>query len=316
MIHCLTFDGGGVRGVISSRITARLLKEQQNLITKTRAFAGTSIGAYIAAGLACNIPPDEIEDIIARIGRQTFDLSLFDKILNLWGWDSPAYSNKHIKKELKSLFGNKTIGSLRKKILIASFQLSKKTRNYPPAWTPVFFHNIGRTKGGNAGHSKDLKIVDALLRSSAAPTYFPIYQNCIDGGIIANNPAMALVSQILHSKTAKLDEIILLSVGSGYETRYIKSQHGRWGLAQWLKPSSRHGNGTLIDLLMDGPGDANHFYVKTMLRVHYHRMQVNMKSPIGLSDADKIDDMRKIADAQDIRSAKAWLQGFWYEGLR
>ena len=315
MIHCMCFDGGGVRGVMSARLVARLLEQQENLVSKTQVFGGTSIGAYLAAGLAMGVPIDEIEDMMQRVTTKTFDRSLFDKISNLWGWDAPAYSTRFIKSELKKIFGEKTIGDLKKKIIIASFQLSKRTASYPAAWTPVFFHNIGRAAGGTAGHSKELKIYDALLRSSAAPTYFPIYQNHIDGGIIANNPSMAMISQIIHSKAAKIDEIVCLSVGTGYETRHLDVQNGKWGLIQWLRPNRRFGNGNLIHLLMDGPGDANHFYAKTILAAHYHRLQIQMVEAIGMSESKRMDELLEIADKESLDSALAWLQGFWYHKL-
>lgn len=311
MMRCISFDGGGVRGVMSARLLSRIIKDHGELFNHTNVFAGTSIGAYTAAGLAAGMSIDEIEDLIVRISSQTFKKNFWSKLGKAWGFQSAKYSQKYIAEELSKIFGNQTLGDLKKGVLIASFRLSKVTANFPPAWTPVFFHNMGRVSGGTSGHSKDLKIVDALLRSSAAPTYFPIYQNHIDGGIIANNPSMALLAQLVQSNVADIKDIILLSVGTGYETRHINSQNGNWGYLPWLRPGKKYGKGNLIDLVMDGPGDSNHFYTKTILKSKYHRLQIYMKDSISLCDAEKIPHLQQIADSQDLRQTDAWLKTNW-----
>jgi patatin-like phospholipase/acyl hydrolase len=40
-------------------------------------------------------------------------------------------------------------------------------------------------------------VVDAALRSAAAPTYFPVYQGYCDGAVTANNPSLVAVSMAL-----------------------------------------------------------------------------------------------------------------------
>ena len=65
------------------------------------------------------------------------------------------------------------------------------------------------------------------MSTSAAPTYFPSYGVFVDGGVIANNPSMAAIAQALDGRNqaseraTTLDEIKLLSVGTGASLQYI-----------------------------------------------------------------------------------------------
>lgn len=89
-------------------------------------------------------------------------------------------------------------------VLVPAFQLDNMDPKAPSAdtvtstnrrWIPRFFHNL------NNSESLDEKVVDIALRSSAAPTYFPIYQGFVDGGVFANNPALCAITTALSAGT-------------------------------------------------------------------------------------------------------------------
>ena len=109
-------------------------------------------------------------------------------------------------------------------------------------WKPKLFHNY-------PGPNNDRKslAVDVALYTSAAPTYFPSVDGYIDGGVYANNPAMCALAQTRdgrYSPTPPIDEVLLLSLGTGTSLQYIKGKSHDWGYAQWVKP--------LISLMLDG----------------------------------------------------------------
>lgn len=102
---------------------------------------------------------------------------------------------------------------MQKKILITSFDLDgnplvqgkAKSLN---SWRGKFFHNFN-DEGG------DDKLVECLLASTAAPTFFSIHNGFTDGGVIANNPAMCALAQAINVKYGNYDphDIVMLSVG-------------------------------------------------------------------------------------------------------
>ena len=68
--------------------------------------------------------------------------------------------------------------------------------NVPPnEWCPRVYHSLE----ANRGHAAT-KIADILTQTTAAPTYFPVYQGCVDGGVVANCPAMLAVTTAFEFK--------------------------------------------------------------------------------------------------------------------
>lgn len=61
------------------------------------------------------------------------------------------------------------------------------------------------------------------MASTAAPTYFPVYNGFTDGGVIANNPSMCALAQAINVKYGNADvhDIVLLSVGQKIYNLYF-----------------------------------------------------------------------------------------------
>ena len=66
-------------------------------------------------------------------------------------------------------------------------------------WRPAVFSNLPAVRG--ARPDIELRVADALMRSSAAPTIFPVYQGYTDGGVSAG-VARVLVSRSHRSLQA------------------------------------------------------------------------------------------------------------------
>jgi len=170
-------------------------------------------------------------------------------------------------------------------------------------WTPRFFHNLR--------HSTvlDEKLSDIALRTSAAPTFFPVYQGYVDGGTFATNPAMCAVSTAIAAGI-HLEDIVVLSISTGRDGLYISSdkvQHGDWGVAQWALK--------LPDLMLDSTIEMTEYQCTQLLGYRYQRIDPALGSNIPIDDPSKIPLLEHIANQVDLSHTKDWLLKFWRQGL-
>jgi len=144
-------------------------------------------------------------------------------VVELGGLSGSKYDNGNLKQILQETFGGLRLQDLKSRVLIASFSLDNQAPDPSNrTWNPKFFHNFP-----GADSDGDTLVVDVAMSTSAAPTYFPSYGVYVDGGVIANNPGMAAVAQALDGRNppaerAALNEIKLLSVGTGVSLQYIE----------------------------------------------------------------------------------------------
>lgn len=302
----ISLDGGGLRGLISTRLLERLQEKYPNWIDQADLIVGTSTGGIIALGLADGKPPAALTNLFKNSGKEIFDDSVFDNIFDFGQLIGAQYSNKVLKKKLTEQFGDKKLSSLKKKVAIPSFDLDNGAKKKSERqWKPKIFHNFdGEDSDG------EQEIRNVALFTSAAPTYFPSVEGFIDGGVYANNPSMVGIAQAISqsntpSDRCKLDEIVMLSVGTGFNPNYIKGKSLDWGYAQWIKP--------LINVLMDGVAGIADYQSKQLLNERYHRLQIVLPSrnPIMLDDVKQLDKMDKIATEFDLDDTLNWLEEQW-----
>jgi patatin-like phospholipase/acyl hydrolase len=168
--------------------------------------------------------------------------------------------------------------------------LKDESRN-PPRWKPKFFHNYPDSKGDS-----EQTLVDVVLRSAAAPVYFPIYQGYVDGGVSAINPSMCALAQAFHEG---IYDIRLLSLGTGNNPRWLEAQDADWGIAQWGLD--------LVNMFMDGGGEVADYQCRQILHEQYFRLQPILPVPIGMDKWQAIDQLIEIADEIDLEPLLEWL---------
>jgi patatin-like phospholipase/acyl hydrolase len=298
--HILSLDGGGVRGVLTSRLLARLEAARPGFLAGIDLFAGTSTGGILALGLAAGRAPEDCSQLYESAGPRVFEDSWLDNLKDLGMLIGAQYSNVNLKQVLTEQMGEMTLADLRRRVLIASFDLDNEGGPPPRMWKAKFFHNFPGPSSD--GHEK---VVDVAIRSSAAPGFFPIYQGYIDGGISANNPAMCAVAKAINpvSGGQRLDDIVLLSVGTGLLPTYIPEKDADWGLAQWA--------GYFLGLVMDGNNGLPDYQCQQLLGERYYRLNPVLPRPIRLDNLAEAPVLRAMADEADLSGVVAWLDRYF-----
>jgi patatin-like phospholipase/acyl hydrolase len=299
--HILSMDGGGIRGIMTAILLQRLEAGNPGFLSNIDLFAGTSTGGLLALGLAAGLSPEQMRKLYQDSGEKVFADSLLDDFRDLGKLIGADYSLGPLKSALTEQFGSRKLDSLNKKVLVSSFDLDNEAPEpIRRSWKAKFFHNYpGKESDG------DQTIVDVALRTANAPTYFPIYQGYIDGGVVANNPAMCAVAQALNAGTGgqELKDILVLSIGTGFNPRYVASQDGDWGLAQWAPH--------LIYLVMEGSSNLADYQCRQLLGARYQRINIQLPAAIGMDRVDQIPLLEQLAQQADISRAQAWVNTYF-----
>lgn len=297
----LSLDGGGIRGVLTASILERLEADCPGFLAGIDLFAGTSTGGILALGLAAGLSPKQIRLLYERSGEKVFASNPWWVRLGVEKIDQFAkadYDNAALMEALNRQFKSKKLGDLKKKVIVVSFDLDNEGgATGLRQWKPKIFNNF---EGDNDCKEK---VIDVAMRTSAAPTYFPIYQGYTDGGVIANNPSMCALAQAISSGKSgagkAVEEIRLLSVGTGVNLNFVElkeKDRGNWGLVQWA-PS-------LINLILEGSVDLVNYQCKQILgEERYRRVNPVVHKPINLDDVKQIPYMKELVQNMD---EEAW----------
>jgi uncharacterized protein len=226
----LALDGGGIRGMITVEILAKMEALLQKELKRDNQFvlsdyfdfvAGTSTGAIIAACVSIGMRVDQIREFYINSGKEMFDKA---KLLKRFYYQ---YKDEKLADKLKSTLGDDTqLGSDKLKTLLMLVMRNATTDS------PWPISNVPGAKYNDLARSDcNLKIpLWKLIRASAAaPTYFPpevvpvedkefLF---VDGGITTyNNPSfqtflMATMDAYKLRWQAGEKNILLISIGTG-----------------------------------------------------------------------------------------------------
>jgi patatin-like phospholipase/acyl hydrolase len=295
----LALDGGGIRGIFTAVLLNRIAAEVPGFTDRADLLAGTSTGGIIALGLANGMSPADLVELYLENGETIFSRDLLHEIGDLGNLIGAKYDNTNLIETINKTFG---IGKLKdllpRHVLIPSFDLDNEA--VPPklrTWKPKFYHNY-------AGPQSDGEenIADVALRTSSAPTYFPVYQGYVDGGVVANNPSMAALAQAIDNVTGaqQLADLRLLSIGTGLTPVFVAGDEHNWGLAQWAH--------ILANMMLEGMVGVADYECARLLGNNYFRLTPILPAPIALDDADKIQDLIDDANKVDIQATVNWVR--------
>lgn len=181
---------------------------------------------------------------------------------------------------MQEFFGDRQMKDLMRMAAVTAFRLDgKKSLTHTffnrDGWRPAIFSNLPHA-AGFVEPDLHLYVWDAAMRTSAAPTYFPIYKGYCDGGVVANNPsALAYTKACAHFPSVTPHNCVVLSLGAGNFPQHVNlvgsadgpllSGSTDWGLKHW--------GPVLINLLLEGDTVTVEMMMQYMLgqHGHYHR---------------------------------------------
>jgi len=300
----LSLDGGGVRGLLTARILHRLEQEVPGWIDQVDLIAGTSAGGITALALAQGESPAFLVELYDRLAPQVFNSSGHDGLRGLRKFVRAKYDNFKLSEAVSTVFDGATLDRLEKRVLIVAFELDgeeqEQTNN---GWQPKIFHNIGYEKQNGS-----LSVSKLALYTSATPCIFPSIDGYVDGGVIANNPslvALALVQDrdLLTIDRPQLDEIELLSVGTGHYRRGIEGKSHDWGYIHWSK--------YLFDMMVEGGVMLTDRLCQQFLGERYHRISPVIPSHCRADDWKSKEELICVSQDLDIERSISWLKRHW-----
>lgn len=278
----LSIDGGGIRGVYALQILKMLQEEiDQKLFEKIDCFAGTSTGALIIAAITQGYQPKDLLHFYTFLGwRVFFKNDKFDQ-------GGAKYTNRFLKKIMNQFLPNPSLSEIKPHIIIPTCHLGTDKNGF---WEPIIYDNFDRQA------SKNYKLIDLALRSSAAPLYFSSYQKHIDGGVFALNPSLIALSRALDEKggNLKMEEIRILSIGNGMNPTGI-NQDIDWGVDKWLSSYHNVAEYPLFSLLTDMGAMIPEYPLSQIMKEKILRINGPLLMPIEIDDCSKIDQLKKSA---------------------
>lgn len=308
----VSLDGGGVRGLLTATLLARLEAAVPGFLSRADLFAGTSTGGILALGLAYGFTPQNLVDLYRRIMPQVFRAPWWHRALAANGLCGPKYAIAALVRELNDAFRDTKLGELGRYVLIPAVDLSADSPRLGVFAKPKFFHNLP-----GVASDRDALVTDVALYTSAAPVYFPSSAGYADGGLVANSPALCAAAQVFDRRYDsggpwRVEDLVILSVGTGQAlVRIRKGWFGRsgarsrrwWGLLQW--------GGPVIKLMMDGMNGTTDYICHSLLGGKYLRYQYLFDQEVALDAWDRAEELISMAGTVDLGRAESWLEQNW-----
>ena len=304
----LSLIGGGIRGAF----VTSYLKELEQKLGRPIAdcfdlIAGTSTGGIVAAGLALGMSAAEMHQFYVDYGASIFTERDPYKAKGIYRFLFPpvnwifkkrtggdmasAFRARYCPHALEAAFakgfGEKTLGDIKcTRLIMPSFNLTQGE--------PHVFRSLHLPK---AVHDKDIKIAEAVIATTAAPTYFPHREvkgdAFIDGGVWASDPSMLAVAEAIRIQqfTKLLDpdepiltnDIYLMSVGTGHADFSMSPPGGDAGLLFWAN--------RIADVMGTAQSQGVHLPLKFFLGDRYRHVSFKMTKKWGLNDVQFIPDL-------------------------
>ncbi|KAF4352793.1 hypothetical protein F8388_026335 [Cannabis sativa] len=338
VITVLSIDGGGIRGIIPGTILSYLESELQRLDGEEAriadyfdVIAGTSTGGLVTAMLTA--PDENNRPIFAAKDINHFYLQHCPKIFpqesrsipvlggaaeTIRALTGPKYDGKYLRGLLKEKLGDLRLHNTLTNVVIPTFDIKRLQ--------PTIFSSYEAKKNP----SLDALLSDICTGTSAAPTYLPAHNfetthsngqvrefNLIDGGVVANNPALVAINEVskeIHQgnpeffpiKPTEYGRFLVVSIGTGAlkaNDKYNASEAAKWGVVGWL---TSHHSTPLVDMFTQASSDLVDFFLSTVFQAlhsekNYLRIQDDTLSDtvasMDVATNENMNNLIKVGEA-------------------
>lgn len=246
----LALDGGGVFGRVQSRILA-----EANCYDKFDAFAGTSIGSPQAMSIALGKPEMVQPQFFDKWMATVFQTSWFRRV-NIF---QSEYSDKGLNAALQAVFDSATLGDVKKPVFVTAANIGQKTLK---VFSSLNFED------------QSWPCWEVARAATAAETYFDPWKGFADGGIYANNPSMVALAGAVRMLKVKMEDIEILSIGTGRSQDEGNPPRGRLTTALWV----------LRAMLSGSANDMHEYFVKSLPVKRFVRIQFGRDAEWRMDD--------------------------------
>jgi uncharacterized protein len=296
----LSIDGGGIRGVYPAHILRCIEERHQiNLFDTFDMIAGTSTGSIIAAGVATGMPAADIVAMYKEHGAGIFRKKRFfwpgKKLKSMFQpmFDS-VYDARYLENVLSEVFQDKRLGDIKKPLLLPATDIGNGC-----------VHVLKSGYSREFTRDNNVLVKDAVFASCSAPTYFDPHKLdhylLVDGGLWANNPALAAMIDAQKRLSIDQDDIQILSIGTGHtRTSYGTNVSRKWGLANGWKHKE------LISFILSLQSQSATNYLSLMLRPgQIKRIDFDSDLSLPMDDVSIIDDLVSRSDHKFTHESEA-----------
>jgi predicted acylesterase/phospholipase RssA len=290
-IRILSVSGGGVWGISELVYIAALEKASGKNITDLFDFmVGTSVGGAIVSILASTdengnliYDTEQAMELLDVIATTSFQNDWKSWIKNTGGIFYARHARDSVDNLFNKLFQDQKLADT--KIPISTHTLNLKLHR------PESFSTLEACEN----EERNIFLKDAVAATSAAPSLFDpkiIAGNpYIDGGMFANNPTLAGYAELIrHDSSITPNDVIVVSLGTGYYDIRYDEKNDNYGLFQWLFKND------LMYILNYTPALAVQQVAKALFP-HYHRLENFVPMDLwAIDDPKNIAPLKKLAE--------------------
>lgn len=213
-------DGGGIRGVFPAQVLAKVEEKLGvALYEKFDLFAGTSTGAIVAAGIASRMRASDIVELYRERGREIFRRKRRTRLVQAF---ASKYPSAQLLGVLQEGFGDTTMAEIDKPLMLPAADIVNGKAYVSKSPYVESYNRDG-----------EVLLWKAVAGSCAAPLKFAPFsvKNYLlaDGGLWANNPALAAVVEARRYLGASLGDVRVLTFGTGCPRVEYKASKAGWG---------------------------------------------------------------------------------------